>query len=285
MTKYKYTTPPGALLSGSLGGCINRPEFNDLPPSAAAIGWAQDSGTPIYVDLATAPHVLIAGTTGSGKSIAMHDIITSLLYKNTPATAEMYMIDPKIVELSIYERVPVVRECITDPAAALAALQRLRRDMMKRYDDMRRHGIRNAASGGYKHIYVFIDEIADLMFTDKRETEKVISSLARLGRAAGIHLIIATQRPTRDVLTGQIKLNIPCRLALAVPAAVDSVTILGHKGAETLTGRGDSLLKRPDNIHCEHVQCAFISDTELNNVIDYCQAQRPARRPWFKKAG
>ncbi len=278
MTKYTYTTPPGALLSGSLAGIINRKEFNQLPASAAAVGYEIDSGAPVYIDLATAPHVLIAGTTGSGKSVTMHDIIISLLYKNTPATAELYLIDPKYVELSIYGGAPVIRGIVTDPAAALALLSRIHAEMMRRYKRMRRAGLRNVAQTEYKRIYIFIDELADLMFQSKKETEKYISSIARLGRAAGVHLIIATQRPTRDVLTGQIKLNIPCRLALAVPAAVDSVTILGHKGAEMLPGRGAAILKKPDSIVTDRIQCAFISDSEINSVIEYCRRQAPPRR-------
>lgn len=282
---YKYTTPPGGLLTGTLAGIINRPEFNALPLSAAAIGYNVDTGAPFYINIETAPHVLIAGTTGSGKSVTMHDIIISLIYKNTPATAEFYMVDPKMIELSLYENIPLVKRLDYTPPAALATLAALHNSMMKRYKEMRRAGMRSITGSNYKRVYIFIDEIADLMFTNKKETEKYISSIARLGRAAGYHIIAATQRPTRDVLTGQIKINMPVRIALAMPAAVDSVTVIGHKGAEALKGRGDGLLKRPDNIHCEHVQCAFISDTELNNVIDYCQAQRPARRPWFKKAG
>lgn len=274
--KYTYTTPPGTLLTSSIAGLINNHQFNELPLTAAAIGYNADG--PIYLDIASAPHILIAGTTGSGKSVMMHNVIVSLLYKNTPADAEFYMMDPKMVELSLYENIPIVTRCDVDPRAALATLASLHRAMMARYRILKSRGLRHASAAGMKSIYVFIDELADLMFQSKKETEKYISSLARLGRAAGIHLIIATQRPTRDILTGQIKLNIPTRIALAVPAAVDSVTILGHKGAETLRGRGDALLKLPDSINTIHFQGSFISDSELAEIIDYCERQRPKRR-------
>ena len=274
--KYTYTTPPAALLTSNIAGCINRLEFDRMPPTAAAIGYNENG--PIYIDIATAPHILIAGTTGSGKSVMMHNIIISLIYKNTPASAQFYFIDPKMVELSIYENIPLTVSCDVMPAAALSTLTAIHRIMMSRYKRMKKAGIRNAAGAGFPHIYIFIDELADLMFTSRRETEKYISSIARLGRAAGIHLIVATQRPTRDVLTGQIKLNIPCRIALAVPAAVDSVTILGHKGAESLTGRGDALLKTPESIETIHFQGCYISDTELNSIIQYCEQQRPKKK-------
>lgn len=281
---YKYTTPPGSLLTGSLAAVINRPEFNNLPLSAAAIGYNADTGAPYYIDIASAPHVLIAGTTGSGKSVTMHDIIVSLIYKNTPATAEFYLIDPKMIELSLYENIPLVKRCDFTPAAALATLATLHNDMMKRYKAMRRAGVRDIAGTGYKRIYIFIDEIADLMFTNKKDTEKYISSIARLGRAAGFHIIAATQRPTRDVLTGQIKINMPARVALAMPAAVDSVTVLGHKGAETLKGRGDALIKTADSIELSHIQCAYISGDDIRKITEYCERQAPRRRGIFKKA-
>lgn len=276
--KYTYTTPAGSLISSSLSGCINRQEFNRSGPGCVALGWDQADGLPVYLDIAQAPHVLIAGTTGSGKSVMMHNIIISLLYKNTPADAEIYLIDPKRVELSIYSRVPLVRGCVSEPSQALQMLARLHSEMMTRYKHMKRQGFRNVAQTAYKRIYIFIDELADLMYMSKRDTEKYISSIARLGRAAGVHLIIATQRPTRDVLTGQIKLNIPARIALAVPAAVDSVTVLGHKGAERLSGRGDGLLKRPEAVQEQHIQGAFITDDELTAVIEACAEQAPKRR-------
>lgn len=280
---YKYITPPGSLLTGTLSAIINRPEFNSLPLSAAAIGYDVDTGAPYYIDIASAPHVLIAGTTGSGKSVTMHDIILSLLFKNTPATAEFYLIDPKMIELSLYENIPLVKRCDFTPAAALATLATLHNDMMKRYKAMRRAGLRDIAGSNYKRVYIFIDEIADLMFTNKKDTEKYISSIARLGRAAGFHIIAATQRPTRDVLTGQIKINMPARVALAMPAAVDSVTVLGHKGAETLKGRGDSLIKTGDSIELNHIQCAYAGNDEIQKVIEYCARQAPRKKSIFGK--
>lgn len=279
--KYTYTTPPGDIISDSLADIINRTEFNHLPLSAAAIGYDVETGTPYYLDIAAAPHVLIAGATGSGKSVTMHDIIISLLYKNTPATAEFYMIDPKMIELSAYEKIPIVQKIDIMPAAALATLAKLHGRMMKRYAAMRRRGARDISQTEYKRVYIFIDELADLIFQSKKETEKYISSIARLGRAAGFHIIAATQRPTRDVLTGQIKLNMPARIALAMPAAVDSVTVLGHKGAETLRGRGDSLIKRADSITETRVQCAYIDNDSINRVIEYCAGQAPPRRLWL----
>lgn len=282
--RYTYTTPPGALISSNLGGCINRQEFNQSGPGCVALGWDQTTGAPVYLDITQAPHVLIAGTTGSGKSVMMHNIIVSLLYKNTPADAEIYLIDPKRVELSIYAGVPLVRGCVSEPAQALQLLSRLHAEMMKRYKHMERHGFRNVSQTTYKRIYIFIDELADLIYQSRKDTEKYISSIARLGRAAGVHLITATQRPTRDVLTGQIKLNIPARIALAVPAAVDSVTVLGHKGAEKLRGRGDGLLKRPETIQEQHIQGAYISDAELTAIIKHCAAQAPkSRSGWIFK--
>ena len=280
---YKYTTPPGGLLTGTLAGIINRPEFNALPLSAAAIGYNVDTGAPFYINIETAPHVLIAGTTGSGKSVTMHDIIISLIYKNTPAAAEFYMMDPKMIELSLYENIPLVKRLDYTPPAALATLATLHNDMMKRYKAMRRAGMRSITGSDYKRVYIFIDEIADLMFTNKKETEKYISSIARLGRAAGYHIIAATQRPTRDVLTGQIKINMPVRIALAMPAAVDSVTVIGHKGAETLKGRGDSLIKTGDSIELNHIQCAYAGNDEIKKVIEYCIRQRPRKNSIFRK--
>lgn len=275
--KYTYTTPPGNLIKENLNGIINRKEFNAMPASGAAMGWTSN-GEPIYLDIASAPHVLIAGSTGSGKSVLMHNMILSILFKNTPATAEIYLIDAKRIELSLYSGVPLVKDIITDPVDALQLLKALRAEMMNRYQAMEKARQRNAIAAGYKRIYVFIDELADLIYESKRETEKYISSIARLGRAAGIHLIIATQRPTRDVLTGQIKLNMPCRIALAVPAAVDSITILGHKGAEMLNGRGDALLMTT-GCHDEiRFQSAYTSDADIISVVDYCSRQGPQKR-------
>lgn len=276
--KYTYTTPPGTLLSGSLADIINRPEFNRLPLSAAAVGYDVMTGNPYYIDIAKAPHILIAGTTGSGKSVTMHDIILSLLFKNTPATAEIYLIDPKMIELSLYKNIPLVKRCDYMPGAALATLATLHNDLMKRYKNMQRNAARDITQTNYKRVYIFIDELADLLFESKKETEKYISSIARLGRAAGFHIIAATQRPTREVLTGQIKLNMPARVALAMPAAVDSVTVLGHKGAETLRGRGDALIKTADCITEKHIQCAYASNDDIQKVIDYCARQAPKKR-------
>ena len=226
--------------------------------------------TSMVLSVADMPHILIAGATGSGKSVLLNSMIVSMLYSCTPSTMQFVMIDPKKVELSKYDGLPhLTCPIIKNHADAVQALENVCAEMDNRYNRMAAEGYKKASDMGLPALVVVIDELADLMLTSKYECEQSIIRIAQLGRAAGIHLIIATQRPTVNVITGLIKSNIPCKIALQTSSIRDSITILDHKGAESLTGKGDALLKLPDRVEEIRFQSAYINDTDIENVVRY----------------
>ena len=242
------------------------------------------SGQIIVSDIAKMPHLLIAGSTGSGKSVCINTIIMSILYKSKPEEVKLIMIDPKVVELSIYNGIPhLMLPVVTDPKKASAALQWAVNEMSRRYEEFGRANVRNIQgfnekaekSGEEKMplILIIVDEMADLMMVASNEVEASVCRLAQLARAAGIHLVIATQRPSVDVITGLIKANFPSRIAFAVSSGVDSRTILDKVGAERLLGKGDMLFNPQGAPEPMRVQGAFISDDEISSVVDYIKDQ------------
>lgn len=255
--------------------------FNAATRSSSIAG-IDTNNRPVTIDIAAAPHVLIAGTTGSGKSVLLNSLICSLLYKITPATGRLLMIDPKQVELSIYEGLPhLYRPIVKGAPEAITALAELCEEMDKRYKYMAKRGAKSIADTNMPRIYCIIDELADLMLTSKKTVESYIIRIAQLGRAAGIHLIVATQRPTVNIITGLIKANISTKIALAVSNVSDSITILNHGGAEKLTGRGDAIIKTPDKITERRFQSFYTPDEDIQAIVNH---YRPPRRfAWLRK--
>ena len=239
------------------------------------------SGNCIVGDIAKMPHVLVAGTTGSGKSVCMNSLIVSLLYKSSPEDVKLIMIDPKMVEFGIYNGIPqLLVPVVTDPKKAAGALQWTVTEMMRRYSMLGEAGTREiesynkiaASHSEYSHmpqIVVLIDELADLMLVAGKEVEESICRIAQMGRAAGIHLVIATQRPSADVITGLMKANIPSRIAFAVSSAMESRIILDTPGAEKLIGKGDMLFAPLGKGKPRRVQGCFIDDSEVERVVNY----------------
>lgn len=241
--------------------------INGCSGTSALLG-VDENAQMLKVDIAKCPHLLIAGETGSGKSVLLNSIICSLLFKSPDN--RFVMIDPKRTELSRYEGIfPLFRPIVKDPCSAIEALESVCKEMDNRYNNMERAGTKDYKDIGCKPIIVVIDELADLMLTSHYKSEQFIVRIAQLGRAAGIHLIIATQRPTAQVLTGLIKSNMPCRIALQTASIRDSINILDHKGAEQLIGRGDALLKLPDRVNTIRFQSAYISDSDIDATADY----------------
>ena len=289
----------------TLGEIIKSRAYDDMgSPLALALG-KDIGGAPIVVDLARMPHLLIAGTTGSGKSVAINAMVLSLLYKSTAEQVRLIMVDPKMLELSVYEGIPhLLAPVVTDMKQAANALRWCVAEMERRYQLMAALGVRNLAgmnrkirdaeaagkplvdplvenlfkAGKYQgeipklqpapYIVVFIDELADLMMIVGKKVEELIARLAQKARASGIHLILATQRPSVDVITGLIKANIPCRIAFQVSAKVDSRTILDQSGAESLLGHGDMLYMPPGTALPNRVHGAFVSDQEVHRVVE-----------------
>ena len=241
------------------------------------------SGVPLFTDLKTAPHLMIAGTTGSGKSVFLHSIITSMLYKATPKELKFIMIDPKMLELSGYEEIPhLLHPVVTNPKKASAALKWAVKEMETRYKLLSDVGVRDIDSynkkidsaGTLPFIVIIIDELADLMFVAPNEIKESITRLSQMARAAGIHLIVASQRPSADVVAGLIKANFPARISFSVSSKVDSRIILDASGAEELLGKGDMLLLQPPN-NLIRIQGAIISDKERENISSYLKNQAP----------
>jgi len=239
------------------------------------------SGMPVVTDLSRMPHLLVAGTTGSGKSVFMNTMILSLLYKARPDQIKMLMIDPKLLELSLYGDIPhLISPVITSPKDASEALKKIVYEMEKRYKILSEKGARSIDTFNrvcepderLPYIVVFIDELADLMFTAPKEVENSITRLAQMARAAGIHLILATQRPSVDVITGLIKANFPARISFQVTTKIDSRTILDSQGAEQLLGKGDMLFMLP-GIKIIRVHGAYVSESEVKAVTEFIKAQ------------
>ena len=256
-------------------------------------------GHPVVADLARMPHVLVAGTTGSGKSVAINAMILSLIYKATPEQVRLILVDPKMLELSVYEGIPhLLAPVVTDMRQAASALRWGVAEMERRYKLMSSLGVRNL--GGYNQkirdaiksetpltnpfsltpdapepleemplIVIVIDELADLMMVVGKKVEELIARLAQKARAAGVHLLLATQRPSVDVITGLIKANIPTRVAFQVSSKVDSRTILDQMGAEALLGQGDMLYLPPGSGYPQRIHGAFVADQEVHRVVEY----------------
>ena len=237
------------------------------------------SGLPIVGDLASMPHLLIAGTTGSGKSVCINTIILSLLYRHTPERCKFILIDPKMLELSTYEGVPhLLCPVITEAKKAASVLGWVVKEMESRYRLMTKEGVRNIDSYNAKHklpmpyIVVVVDEMSDLMLVAGKEIENYIQKLSQMARAAGIHIIMATQRPSVDVITGTIKANFPTRISFQVTSKIDSRTILGEQGAEQLLGKGDMLYMSSAN-RIIRIHAPFVSDDEIEKINNFLRSQ------------
>ena len=256
------------------------PQRGQVPPLQMALG-KDITGRPVFGDLGKMPHLLVAGATGSGKSVCLNGIIASLLVSATPAQVQMLMIDPKRVELTVYNGIPhLIKEVITDPRLAAGALFEMTKEMDSRYERFAKAGVRkieeyNAKYPGEKlpYVVIVIDELADLMLIAPAKVETTICRLAQLARATGIHLVVATQRPSVDVITGIIKANIPSRIAFAVSSQVDSRTILDMAGAERLLGRGDMLFLPIDAPKPVRAQGALITGAEVSRLVAFWAAQ------------
>ena len=237
------------------------------------------SGMPIVGDLTSMPHLLIAGTTGSGKSVCINTIIVSLLYKLNPDLCKFILIDPKMLELSTYEGIPhLLTPVITDAKKATSALAWTVKEMNSRYKLMSKVGVRNIDGYNSKHkifmpyIVVIVDEMSDLMLVSGKDIENYIQKLSQMARAAGIHIIMATQRPSVDVITGTIKANFPTRVSFQVSSKIDSRTILGEQGAEQLLGKGDMLFMSSAN-RIVRIHGPFVSENEIEKIVNSIRAQ------------
>ncbi len=275
-----------------LGSLLSDKEFENSPkPLLVALGKGV-TGKSYFADIAKMPHLLIAGTTGSGKSVTVHNLILSLLYRKGPKDLRFIMVDPKRVELTLYNNIPhLLTPVIKEPKKAIMALRWAAKEMERRYDVLESHSCRDIGSyhtnilakwqnehdehdrdgspERMPYIVIIIDELADIMQAYPRELEAGIVRLAQMSRAVGIHLILSTQRPSVNVITGLIKANIPSRLALQVASQIDSRTILDAPGAESLLGKGDTLFQGSDMSKPERMQCGNVSEEEVKNVVRY----------------
>lgn len=242
-------------------------------------------GNPFITDLKKLPHLLIAGTTGSGKSVGVNAMILSLLYKNPPDQLKLVMIDPKMVEFSIYADIPhLLTPIITDPKKAIGALQSVAKEMEHRYSLMSEYKVKtidsyneqapNNGVEAFPYLIVVIDELADLMMTGGKEAEFPIARIAQMGRASGLHLIVATQRPSVDVVTGLIKTNLPSRVSFRVGTKIDSKVILDTDGAQSLLGRGDMLFTPPGSNGLVRLHAPFATEDEIKKIVDFIKAQK-----------
>jgi S-DNA-T family DNA segregation ATPase FtsK/SpoIIIE len=262
--------------------------YDDLPQTASPVSvWlGKDiSGAAVWADLARMPHILIAGTTGSGKSGCINTILTSILLRSTPDEVRMILIDPKRIELNFYERIPhLLTPVVSSPKEASAVLLNVVTEMERRYEKLSQVRARNLpeANRAFRkrgeeelpYLLVVIDELADLMMVSPQEVEDSIIRLAQKSRAVGIHLVLATQRPSVDVITGMIKANVPSRIAFAVSSQTDSRVILDSNGAESLLGQGDMLFKPLGTSRLQRVQGAFVTEEEIALIVDQTKAQR-----------
>ncbi len=242
-------------------------------------------GNPFITDLKKLPHLLIAGTTGSGKSVGVNAMILSLLYKNPPDQLKLVMIDPKMVEFSIYADIPhLLTPIITDPKKAIGALQSVAKEMERRYSLMSEYKVKtidsyneqaeNNGVEAFPYLIVVIDELADLMMTGGKEAEFPIARIAQMGRASGLHLIVATQRPSVDVVTGLIKTNLPSRVSFRVGTKIDSKVILDTDGAQSLLGRGDMLFTPPGTNGLVRLHAPFATEDEIKKIVDFIKVQK-----------
>ena len=278
-------------------------EYQQIESKLALALGKDTTGNVVVADLARMPHLLVAGATGTGKSVSMNAMIMGMLFKSSPRDVRFIMIDPKMLELSTYENIPhLLVPVVTDPKKAAAALNNIIREMDERYQLLHDKGVRNIdsynrlireaaqaateegepAAEGPRHrhlprIIIIIDELADLMMTVGREIEESITRLAQKARAAGIHLILATQRPSVDVITGLIKANFPARISFQVTSRTDSRTILDAIGAERLLGEGDMLFLPPGTARVQRLHGAFVSDSDVHRVVDFIKRQEEPR--------
>jgi DNA segregation ATPase FtsK/SpoIIIE, S-DNA-T family len=263
--------------------------YDDLPATASplAVWLGKDiSGTPVWADLARMPHILIAGTTGSGKSGCINTILTSILLRSTPDDVRLILIDPKRIELNYYESIPhLLTPVVSSPKEASAVLTNVVAEMERRYERLSivrarnlpeaNRALRARGEAQLPYLLVVIDELADLMMISPQAVEDAIIRLAQKSRAVGIHLVLATQRPSVDVITGMIKANVPSRIAFAVSSQTDSRVILDGSGAESLLGQGDMLFKPLGTSRLQRVQGAYVSEEEVALVVEQCRHQRP----------
>lgn len=261
-------------------------ESNPWKNAGSSLGFAigkDISGQPVIGELDSMPHLLIAGQTGSGKSVMINTLLTSLLYRNSPADLKMILVDPKQVELTPYNHIPhLLTPVITEPEKCISALKWAVNEMERRYTLLAEKGKRNIAGFNaanqedhMPYIVIVIDELADLMMLAARDVEALIVRIAQKARAVGIHLVLATQRPSVDVITGLIKANVPARIAFTVASQVDSRTIIDQAGAEKLLGKGDLLITTAANPKPRRVQGVFVDDPEVMKVTDFIKMQRP----------
>lgn len=269
----------------SLREVLEAPQYQDAPGKLTVALGRDISGEPIVADLTKMPHLLVAGATGSGKSVCINGLIMSILFKASPEEVKLMMVDPKMVELNVYNGIPhLLAPVVTDPRRASVALKKVVAEMERRYNLFAKTGSRNIEMYNAQvegtplpYIVVIVDELADLMMVAPGEVEDAICRLAQMARASGIHLIIATQRPSVDVITGVIKANIPSRIAFGVSSMADSRTILDMGGAEKLLGRGDMLSLPMGASKPIRVQGAFVSDKEVEEVVRFVKEQQEVR--------
>jgi S-DNA-T family DNA segregation ATPase FtsK/SpoIIIE len=291
--------PNAAKTLVSLRSVLESDEFARVAsPLAVALG-RDVSGDAVVLDLAALPHLLIAGATGSGKSVCINSIVCSLLMSNDPVTVRLVMVDPKMVELPAYNGVPhLLGQVITDPTQVPAALAWLTLQMDDRYRIFADSGVRNIAGYNRKaaksrhmeplpYLILVVDELADLMMSTAFDIERQICRLAQLSRATGVHLVLATQRPSVDVITGLIKANFSARIAFAVTTQIDSRVILDAPGAEKLLGRGDMLYMAPDSPKLVRTQGCFVADREIDAIVEFWKTSyeqtdlgMPVLAPW-----
>lgn len=278
--------PNKAKATVGLASLLSDERYQNSPkPLTVALGKGL-SGKTVLGNLAKMPHLLVAGTTGSGKSVTIHSIINSLLFRNGPEDMKFILVDPKRVELTLYNKIPhLLTPVITDPKKTILALKWAAKEMDRRYDILQSESVQNIESYNENvyekskkkgeeaeklpYIVIIVDELADIMQTYPRELESAIVRLAQMSRAVGIHLILSTQRPSVNVITGLIKANIPTRIALQVSSQIDSRTILDQGGAEKLLGAGDMLYSSAESPYPERLQSAFISEEEVKKVVEY----------------
>jgi S-DNA-T family DNA segregation ATPase FtsK/SpoIIIE len=262
---------------------ISSKEFNNKDIKIPITLGKSIAGFPIVGDLVSMPHLLIAGTTGSGKSVCINTLILSILYRHKPDDCKLIMIDPKMLELSIYQGIPhLLTPVITEPKKATTALKWTVKEMEKRYREMTEIGVRNISGFNEKassenkkkmpYIVVIVDEMADLMMIAGKEIENYIQRLAQMARAAGIHIVMATQRPSVDVITGTIKANFPTRISFQVTSKIDSRTILGEQGAELLLGNGDMLFMSSAS-RIVRIHGPYVSEKEIERVSTFLRLQ------------
>ena len=265
-----------------ISSILESPEWASMESRLGFVIGKDIGGKSVVADLIKMPHLLIAGQTGAGKSVMINTLLTSLLYRNSPSDLKMILIDPKQVELTLYNDIPhLLTPVINEPEKCVSALKWAIAEMERRLRTMAEVGKRDIAQynlfkqeAGMPYIVIVIDELSDLMMVAARDVEALVVRLAQKSRAAGIHLVIATQRPSVDVITGLIKANVPARIAFTVASQVDSRTIIDQIGAEKLLGQGDMLLMTSDMAKPKRVQAALIEEEETNKVVEFIRGQR-----------